>query len=257
MKQVNLEDLMQYKATVQGGNQFLTLPAPEAILSPVFAKLGGKVKQYNCYVQEPTRKAADVNNGEVTAAYQYADRVLIEAVLNDDMQVFGSDRYETVIGVLYAHDINRPIMKMYLGFENQACLNLSVFNPLDITSKDFASTDFSTIYDQIDMYLGNVKQRQVQLQEAIKFLSEEKLSGDKLKEVIGDVAVKAHTSIAMKTHFSAMMDHVFKSSGKYYSPQGEHTRYNLYQAFTHTIGKDREVSLARPDKVLEAYNFFN
>lgn len=257
MKQVSLTDLLRYKASQQEGNQFLTLPSPEAVLTPAFAKLSSHVSSYNCYVQEPNRKAVDTtDSGEVAEKYMFADRVLVEAVLNTEDQVFGSDRYKTVVGFLYAHDVSKPIMKVYLGFENQACLNLSVFNAVDIAQRDFASTDFGAIYDVIDNYLQRIDTRREELVQAHALLTGEQLQGEQLERVIGQVALKAHKAIAMKTHFSQMMDLSFKPNGKYHKPDGVYTRYDLYQAMTYTIGKDREVSIARPDKVLDAYKFF-
>jgi len=257
MKQVSLNDLLRYKASQQEGNQFLTLPSPEAVLTPAFAKLSSHVSSYNCYVQEPNRKAVDTtDSGEVSEKDMFADRVLVEAVLNAEDQVFGDDRYKTVVGFLYAHDVTKPVMKMYLGFENQACLNLSVFNAVDIAQRNFASTDFGSIYDEIDSYLQRIQTRRKELVQAHALLTGEQLQGDDLEKVIGQVALKAHKAIAMKTHFSQMMDLAFKPNGKYHKPNGVYTRYDLYQAMTYTIGKDREVSIARPDKVLDAYKFF-
>ena len=53
------------------------------------------------------------------------NRVLVEAVLPPESSV---DKHDEVIGFLYGLDIRKHIAKIYRGYLNQACTNLSVFN---------------------------------------------------------------------------------------------------------------------------------
>lgn len=248
---ISKNDLLSYKAT-KSANNYLTLPSPAQVLEPVFSVLDSHVVNYNCHVQEPTRQAVEATG---VAEYKIADRVLIEAVLDDNVHQVDNDVYRTVIGVLYAHDVQKPIIKMYLGFENHACLNLSVFNSIDIAQKEFAATDFNTIYENIPMFLDKIEQRKEQLREATEFLMLEQLSGDSLHKVIGEVGIKAYKTIAMKNHYSQMIDNLVNSKSRYFKQSGEYTRYDLYQAMTDSIDKNSIIA-TRPDKVLNAYNFF-
>lgn len=248
---ITKSDLLTYKAT-KSANAYLTLPSPAQVLQPVFNQLDSLVTGYNCYVQEPNRQAVEDNDG---VEYKIADRVLVEAVLDTDALTVNDDNYRSVIGILYAHDVQKPVIKLYLGFENQACLNLSVFNAVDIVQKDFAATDFNSIYNSIPTFLDRWEQRKEQLKEATEFLMMETLSGSQLHEVLGLVALKSYKTVAMKTHYSQMVDNLVNSKSRYYKNTGEYTRYDLYQAMTDSIDK-RTIVTTRPDKVLNAYNFF-
>lgn len=248
---ISKSDLLNYKAT-KSANAYLTLPSPAQVLEPVFKELDSIVTGYNCYVQEPSRQAVEDEGG---IEYKIADRVLIEAVLEPTILSVNNDSYNSVIGILYAHDVQKPIIKTYLGFENQACLNLSVFNPIDIVQKDFASTDFNTIYESIPMFLDRYNKRKEELAEAVDFLMGETLYGDDLHKVLGEVAIKSYKTIAMKSHYSQMVDNIVNNKSRYFKQDGSYTRYDLYQAMTDSIDK-RTIVANRPDKVLSAYNFF-
>jgi hypothetical protein len=251
-KSVTMPQLLSYRA-VTSNNQFLTFPSPEEILSPVFRQLEGRVSSYDCRVQEPDLSAVDTKEGAVSETYKYAERVLVEAYLEDTPVLFGDGTHRTVIGMLYAHDVSKPTMTLYLGFENSACMNLAVFNPMDIARKEFLTADFNTIYDRVGRMLDTVEERKQLMQRVYPMMHEEILAGEKLRTAIGHIAMRSHSSVSMKQNFNGMMDSVFKPKGKYAGQ--ELTRYVLYQALTNTMGKEQIVS-NRPDKVLEAYTYF-
>lgn len=248
---ISRTELLNYKAT-KSSNAYLTLPSPNQVLTPLFEKLENIAVGYNCYVQEPNRQAVADAGDEM---YKIADRVLVESVLDSGTHFVGEDVYKSVIGLLYAHDVQKPVIKLYLGFENQACLNLSVFNTSDIVQKEFAATDFNGIYDNINIFLDKWESRKEQLAEATEFLLGETLYGDNLHKVIGEVGIKAYRTVAMKTHYSQMIDNLVNSKSRYFKQSGEYTRYDLYQAMTDSIDKTSIIA-TRPDKVLNAYNFF-
>lgn len=54
------------------------------------------------------------------------NRVWIQAVLPPTHTIDGHDE---VIGFLYGIDVKKPVVKIYRGYLNQACTNLTVFNP--------------------------------------------------------------------------------------------------------------------------------
>ena len=252
---LNLNDLMQYKAA-KLSNGFLTLPSPEEVLAPAMDKLNPYTNKFSVHVQEPVRQATDED-----LEYKIADRVLVEAVIEPDVYRYNNDNYSMVIGMLWAHDVKNPFMKMYLGYENSACLNLSVFNPLDIVQRNFATTDFHLIYESIDKFLSIMQSRKQEMNLAMDFLLGETLSGASFAQEVGKVALKAHNTPAMKSHFSAMVQNLITPSSKYFNKDGEYTRYAMYQAMTDDMPKydakvNSPINPMRPEKVLTAYNFF-
>ena len=54
------------------------------------------------------------------------NRVWIQAVLPNE---FSFNNHQEVIGMVYGLDTRKPIVKIYRGALNMACLNLCVFNP--------------------------------------------------------------------------------------------------------------------------------
>lgn len=254
---MTLEKLFEYKA-VKSNNNFVTLPDPEQVLAPALEILEPHVNKFNVYVQDASRQAVEADN---TTEYKIADRVLVEAVLNPDTYQHGTDRFSTVIGFLWAHDTKIPTAKVYLGFENSACLNLSVFNAIDIVQKPFAANDFNSIYDSVRNFLNRAEARRETLVEAVEYMNYEILEEGEFNKVLGEVVVKAHLTQGMSSNASQMVDHLIKPKGRYYKSDKKFTRWDMYNALTFTMPKfdastSSPVNIYAADKVLSAYQFF-
>lgn len=254
---MNLDQLFGYKA-IKSTNNYLTLPNPEELFTPAMEVLKPHVHDFKVRVQEPNRQAIDKGEQE----YKIVDRFLVEAVLNPNVFQYEGDKFNTVVGFLCALDVQTPLVKVYLGFVNDACLNLSVFNPIDISQQLLAANDFNRIYDTVAQYVDKAEERKQTLQDAVAYLTSEVLEGDSFHKVLGDVIVKAHKTPGMSSNASQMVDHLVKPKGRYYNEEGKFTRYDMYNALTYTMPTYAEktaspVNLYAADKVLNAYNFFN
>ena len=60
-------------------------------------------------------------------------RVWVQAVLPDE---FGFYNHQQVVGFLYGIDVRKPVVKMYSGGLNMACLNLCLFNPSQLVCQE-------------------------------------------------------------------------------------------------------------------------
>ena len=191
-------------------------------------------------------------------------RVLLQAVLHDEYRLVDTpdDTYSKVIGMVYALDVMKPIVKVYSGGLRDACINLSIFNKASVQYRHFADEDFNAIYETIPGYIEGIQEEKSHFAEKINFLTQEVLEGDKLQREIGKLAVNCVAkSNNMTTHFNAAVKMLYNSAdyggitNRYFAKDGRHTRYNIWNALTANITEKADFVNA-PNLVYKAYSLF-
>jgi len=264
IKDLTVEQLLEGKA-IQRGN--VTFPRASEIVLPFISKLQPYTREWKVKVSQPmVQTVEEEHHGDFTevAVDNGFHRVLLQAVLNDEYQLVSNpeDSYSKVIGMVYALDVVKPIIKVYSGGLRDACINLSIFSRNAVQYRHFADEDFSHIYDTIPGYLEAIDTERVEFASKIQYLTGDMLEGQQLYTELGKLAVKCvGKTNSMTTHFNAAIKLLFNNSdyggikNLYYQRDGRHTRYNIWNALTANITEKADFMQA-PDLVQKAFSYF-
>lgn len=113
-----MTQLLAGKATVIKTKDYLST---KEFVQPFIDEMSKITSDFRIQVRLPDQMTVGGGGHDVTY-----NRVLIQAVLPKENSIDGHDE---VIGLLYGLDVRKPVAKIYRGYLNQACTNLTVFNP--------------------------------------------------------------------------------------------------------------------------------
>ena len=120
--EIDLNTLLQGKATIIKKKEYLPT---EAYVTPFLERMSKYTDDFRIQARLPDQisitKKEDLNLEDTVF-----NRVWIQAVLPNE---FSFNNHQEVIGMVYGLDTRKPIVKIYRGALNMACLNLCVFNP--------------------------------------------------------------------------------------------------------------------------------
>ena len=120
--EIDLNTLLQGKATIIKKKEYLPT---EAYVTPFLERMSKYTNDFRIQARLPDQisitKKEDLNLEDTVF-----NRVWIQAVLPNE---FCFNNHQEVIGMVYGLDTRKPIVKIYRGALNMACLNLCVFNP--------------------------------------------------------------------------------------------------------------------------------
>lgn len=262
MQLQSLEQLYEGEGYRRGQSTF---GSTQTLIQPWIEKVSPFADEYRINVQQPREVAVSEVNTEHEQEHKVYSRVLLEAILKPEFQlVVDETHHKKVFGLLYSLDINNPICKTYSGYEYQACLNLQVFNPQAITTKQFTDPDFSAIYNAPDEFVNRIDAEKEEFERAFTFLHSTSFSGPELNEVLGMLARKCVKSAGLTSPYTNMVKMLQSKSdvqgGKiqniYYKDDLNYTPWTIYQALTATLCNRPDYS-TRPDRVLKVYNLFS
>lgn len=119
--EIDLNTLLQGKATIIKKKEYLPT---EAYVTPFLERMSKYTNDFRIQARLPDQisitKKEDLNLEDTVF-----NRVWIQAVLPNE---FSFNNHQEVIGMVYGLDTRKPIVKIYRGALNMACLNLCVFN---------------------------------------------------------------------------------------------------------------------------------
>ena len=120
--EIDLNTLLQGRATIIKKKEYLPT---EAYVTPFLERMSKYTNDFRIQARLPDQisitKKEDLNLEDTVF-----NRVWIQAVLPNE---FSFNNHQEVIGMVYGLDTRKPIVKIYRGALNMACLNLCVFNP--------------------------------------------------------------------------------------------------------------------------------
>lgn len=116
---VTSKELLSGKTTIIKGKEYFST---EQYCNPFLERMSAVTNDFRIQVKLPDQMTKTDRLEDITY-----NRVLIQALLPKKYDV---DGHTQVIGFLYGLDTKKPICKIYKGYENSACMNLTVFNPM-------------------------------------------------------------------------------------------------------------------------------
>lgn len=247
---LELDQLLQGKKYQRGGSIY---PSTAELVNPFIESLAKYTTDLKITAIEPNEGTATTEE-DIDKTYT---RVLIEGYMPNILQ----DNHRKTISMLYGLDVQTPVVKIYSGWENMACLNLSVFSPKNIAISRLSDTNFSSIYDHVTEYGDQIAEETEQLQNAMEDLRAEQYSTrEQLNERIGRLAHSCLASQGLSSAYCNMVNFLNSPKEKngvkniYYKPAQDYTGWDLYQALTATPSNK---SLDKANDVLKIWKLFS
>jgi hypothetical protein len=242
---MELNDVLESKIYVKerSGAGFLS---PKEYLEPFIEKVGDAALDFTVRTTEPVVNK-DPETGEENIAYP---RVLIEAKIGRNIEGFDS-----VIGLVYALDMQQPVMKVYTGENVRACTNLTIFNAQYLFSQSLLG-NYQEIYNKAQFYMEN-KQKEVQeFQHQLEMLNGTILNQTQISEWLGYLLRKSNSSKIGSGPIIGAAKSIGDNKSRYFvAPDGRCNLFHLYNAVTQGITDSKEI-LDKAQKTISLSRLF-
>ena len=246
--ELTLEQLLQGKATKIKEKEFFTT---KAYVEPFIERMS-KLTDNFIIQAKPADQVSLTPNGDINFEDVIYNRVWVQAVMPDE---YAYDNHKRVISMLYALDTRKPVVKLYTGALNMACLNLCVFNP-DALSVAELEPETAINYS----FLKNMQVMTDTIKSNLETLSRMEFARDSIYDNLGHWIDKCITSKwnsgfgSVKIAESAPVD-VYKSlfydqKSKYFTEADSVDGFTVYNAFTDLITQDKKDLVNKFEKTL-------
>lgn len=242
--ELTISELLDGQATTIKNKEYLQT---KEYVQPFLDKMGKYTNDFRVKVKLPDQITTVGDAQNITY-----NRVLIEAVLPSESTI---DNHDEVIGFLYGLDVRKPISKMYRGYLNRACTNLSVFDAKWLEVNELKPGE--EIKFDIDKLLAMPNNFDITLKKLkSEFIKREEVT-DRLGEWVdatlrdgwynGMQSVKISPNIPVEAYKSLFID----QTSEYFVPlQEDASLFRVYNAFTQIITDDERDIMNKFEKTM-------
>lgn len=234
---VTLDDLLLGRATVIKNKEYLSTAE---YLEP-FLDL---VKDFTLEPQVKARLPKQMTIGETTDITY--NRVLVECPL---LPEHNYSNHSEVIGFVYGLDVVKPVVKIYRGYLNHACTNLSVFNPQWLHAQEL-NPEKEINYDMVKELLSLGNNFKQQLDELKRTFVERDKIFDSLGKWVdfalrnsynnGTQTIKITPSLPIKAYDSLFVD---TKSPYFVDEYEEASLFDIQEAMTQIITNESKTDV--------------
>ena len=246
--ELTLEHLLQGKATKIKEKEFFTT---KAYVEPFFDRMSKYTEEFIINVK-PADQISVTSSGEVNFDDIVYNRVWIQAVLPDE---YAYENHKRVMSMLYALDTRKPVVKMYTGALNMACLNLCVFNPDALNVAELEPIT-AINYSPINLLMGMNDTIKSTLEKLDKMI----FNRNEIYEDLGLWIDRCITSkfnsgfgtvkITESAPINVYKDLFYNEDSNYYTKGEEVDGFTVYNAFTDLITQDKKDLVNKFEKTL-------
>ena len=246
--ELTVEQLLQGKATKIKEKEFFTT---KAYVEPFFDRMSKYTEEFIINVK-PADQISLTPSGEVNFDDIVYNRVWVQAVLPDE---YAYENHKKVISMLYALDTRKPVVKMYTGALNMACLNLCVFNPDALNVAELEPTT-AINYSPINLLMGMNDTIKSTLEKLDKMI----FNRNEIYEDLGLWIDRCITSkfnsgfgtvkITESAPINVYKDLFYNEDSNYYTKGEEVDGFTVYNAFTDLITQDKKDLVNKFEKTI-------
>ena len=246
--ELTIEQLLQGKATKIKEKEFFTT---KAYVEPFFDRMSKYTEEFIINVK-PADQISLTPNGEVNFDDIVYNRVWIQAVLPDE---YAYENHKKVISMLYALDTRKPVVKIYTGALNMACLNLCVFSPDALNVAELEPTT-AINYSPINLLMG----MNDTIKSTLEKLDKMTFNRNEIYEDLGLWIDRCITSkfnsgfgtvkIAESAPVNVYKDLFYNEDSNYYTQGEEVDGFTVYNAFTDLITQDKKDLVNKFEKTI-------
>jgi hypothetical protein len=242
---ITLDELYKGKSTLIKNKEFFPT---KTYIEPFIEKMSAFTNDFRIQVKLPDQMTTFKDSTDITY-----NRVLLQAVLPEKFCIDGHDE---VIGFLYGIDVKKPIVKIYRGYLNQACTNLTVFNPQWLNIQELVAgdpIDFSPIKslmeytNDFEVKIRELRSTYINRDERTQYLGEWVDYALRESQDYGFGKVK----IAVSTPIDAYKQLYIDSDSEYYIPLGiDPSLFDIYNSFTQIVNNDKKDLMNKFEKTI-------
>ena len=246
--EIPLTELMESKTYI-GDNTMIKFGSPQEYIEPFIEKFNA-VPGTEFIVNVSGRSANKENDSD--KINQAFGRV---AVIAKMPQQYCIHDHDTNIGITYALDIAKPVIKVYAGQNAWACTNLAIFGAKYVHSVDLMQNGPS-VYPKIQEYLDSATEQLAKFQEIYERMNDRIFQGKEINEVIGYILRNASKDKGIGTTavLSAVKD-LDDTKSKYAIKEDKTSQWNIYAAITDYVTRKVD-AFEKPSKTQLIGNLF-
>lgn len=244
-----LEDVLKSKVYVneKGGVNF---HSPRQYIEPFlnkFKNISGA--QYDVKVSGSVMNKEE--DETVNIAYS---RIGVKVTLPEQ---YRSNEHNSVIGMVYALDVTKPIMKVFSGEDADFCTNLAIFGAQYFHSVEILAGT-ANIYERAGLYLEGVEKQLAEFQKVYERLNDTMYKGeDEINRIMGHILRKSYENKYIGTNcvLSALKD-LENNKSRYAIKDNETSAWNIYSAMTQYVTDKVDIA-EKPVKTVMISNLFH
>ncbi len=253
-KIISLEELYDSKIYIPQ-SEGISFKNPKEYVDPFVQAVSKLTDNFSVTVTDDVVNANE--DGSTNVAYA---RVLVEARLPEQYSLIGRDdktSLDSKIGLIYALNTNKPIMKTFAGKDVRACTNLTIFNADHLYSQEMTA-NIASVYKKAQSYGEQVEQELEEFRKSFEKLDTTIFTkGQQLDEVVGRMLRHAFKSPKLgHTVITQGVRELYDKNSTYaLNKEGNTTAWNLYNAITSFIGKSEFTDKAQKTILLSNMMF--
>ena len=246
--ELTVDQLLQGKATKIKEKEFFTT---KAYVEPFFDRMSKYTEEFIINVK-PADQISLTPSGEVNFDDIVYNRVWIQAVLPDE---YAYENHKRVMSMIYALDTRKPVVKMYTGALNMACLNLCVFNPDALNVAELEPTT-AINFSPVNLLMGMTDTIKVTLEKMSKMTFNRSTIYEDLGLWVDRCITAKYNSgfgtvkIAESAPINVYKSLFYEEDSNYYVQGDEVDGFTVYNAFTDLITQDKKDLVNKFEKTL-------
>lgn len=138
---------------------------------------------------------------------------------------------KSVMGIVYALDIQKPVIKVYTGMNVSVCMNLTIFHYSEMFQQEILSANYREVYDKAKTYAGDKEKQILEYQTKVKKLKETNLDEESLNELIGRLLLNGSKSRLGTTPVVQAAKSLLDNSSPYYVWRNNEFACNLWNVY--------------------------
>ena len=246
--ELTVDQLLQGKATKIKEKEFFTT---KAYVEPFFDRMSKYTEEFIINVK-PADQISLTPSGEVNFDDIVYNRVWIQAVLPDE---YAYENHKRVMSMIYALDTRKPVVKMYTGALNMACLNLCVFNPDALNVAELEPTT-AINFSPVNLLMGMTDTIKATLEKMSKMTFNRNTIYEDLGLWVDRCITAKYNSgfgtvkIAESAPINVYKSLFYEEDSNYYVQGEEVDGFTIYNAFTDLITQDKKDLVNKFEKTL-------
>lgn len=244
IKDLRIEEVLNSKVYVKPGSA-ISFGSPKKYLEPFVEYAEAKAVSFRVKVADPIINAEE--EGAMNIAYP---RVMVEANLGSLIEGF-----DAIVGMVYALDLQKPVIKAYSGFNVQSCVNLTIFNSDRLVQQELLA-DSNKVYTAVESFVEQKEEEVKTFNETLSNLRLANLTENTFNELMGKLLREgSRTKLGTNPilHAVKLLD---DNASQYYIRQENKfscTKFNVYNAVTQALTNSNDIT-DRANKTIQLAN---
>lgn len=226
MSNVTLDQVLNSKVYVKENSQ-ISFGSPRQYIEPFLENLRNTNATFSVSVSD--RVANKEESGTINEAY---GRVLVQAKLPNE---FCAYEHDSVIGLVYSLDTQKPSVRIYSGENAWACTNLAIFGARYIHTVELLQ-GINSVYEKALEYVEGVGDQIRRFKQIYEIMNEKFYQGDEIDKVTGYLLREGIRNKQLGTSpiLSAIKD-LDDPKSKYGIRDDKTSQWNVYSALTQYV----------------------